>query len=249
MLYLCRKRAICKCLFLVFLCSFKSLYGKTTDSSSHFISLGYGSKPVYCYEEWNFKDKPLMKNVSRNVSLLYNRRLFTRKRYFINTAIGLNGNIYSMWYFPSSKISEIDSPLIQFSTFNIGLQTSASLGFKLLDRPKFRLDGLFGINTSGTFISQNGSSHYSKLSNNKMDTLDVVFYNQLNSNFYLSAFLDVMATIKPYRLSIGVKRYSPHAPDRININYEVSENRSLLFKGKILDGYRMYQLYLCYHLR
>ncbi|HEY1045692.1 MAG TPA: hypothetical protein VGF79_04585, partial [Bacteroidia bacterium] len=150
---------------------------------------------------------------------------------------------------PSSKISEADIPFIQFSTFNIGLQTSASLGFKLMDRPKFRVDGLFGVNTSGTFISQNGSSHYSKLSNNRTDTLDVVFYNQLNNNFYLSVFLDVMATIKPYRLSFGVKRFSPHAPERLNMNYEVFENKSLLFKGKILDGYRMYQFYLCYHLR
>ena len=226
-----------------------SAISNDSTSKSNYISLGYGSKPINCYEEWNFSESPLMKRQSKNLSLLYNRRLYNGKKFFINSAIGLNANFYSLWYIQSSNISELDRPFIQYSTFNIGLQTSASLGFKLLDRPKFRLDGLMGINTSGTFISNTGSSQYSTLTNNRTDTLDVIFYNQQNNNFYLSVFLDVMATFKPYRLSIGVKRFSPHAPDRLNINYEVQENGRLLYKGKILDGYSMYQLYLCYHLR
>lgn len=247
-MYFVCKRSIIACFFVVMLCSFNRLYGRTSDSSFHFFSLGYGRKPIYCYEDWSFRERPMMRNLSRNVSLLYNRKLFTGKKYFIRAAIGLNGNLYSMWYIPTLELSDLSQPYINYSTYNIGLQTSASIGFKFIDRPKFCLAGLLGVNTSGTFISKSGSFHYSMPINNKMDTLQVNFDDQLNSNFYLSVFIDVMATYKPCRLSIGVKRYSPHAPDRLNINYAVFQNRSLLFRGEILDGYRMYQLYLCYHL-
>lgn len=239
--------------YLLCICSFVAyqLMAQTTDKYRHWLSLGYGQNKILSDEKHSFFTRPfpIDKCHKQNISLLYNARLKTGKKLFLNGSMGLNLNLYRF---------NLDNELDELSgfdfnwpmgAFNLGIQNSFSLGIKLLDRKKIVVTAQYGINTSGTVISNIGNSTYWYSSKSGIDTAQIEFVYPRNSQYYLRVYSELMLQVKPYRLSLGVKRFSAQTPEDISVSYNIWVNDKLSFMGNFRDVHNLYQFYLAYHFK